>query len=86
MWTQEKQIRWAKWVRKLNNLDHSKATRAFYSELKRKNFEQEHLGPIVNEKGKLSTSLEECMTNWRNFYKKLYSKTKEGENTEEELE
>ena len=29
VWTQEKQTRWAKWVRKLNNLDHSKATRAF---------------------------------------------------------
>ena len=68
VWTQEKQMRWAKWVRKLNLLDHSKATRAFYSELKRKNFKQEQPSPILNEKGQLSTSLRECMTNWRNFY------------------
>ena len=51
VWTQEKQMRWAKWVRKLNQLDHSKATRAFYSELKRKNFKQEQPSPILNEKG-----------------------------------
>ena len=62
---QEKQMRWAKCVRKLNQLDHSNATRAFYSELKRKHFEQKQLDPIVNEKGVLSTSLKECMTNWR---------------------
>ena len=75
VWTHEKQIKWANWVKKLNKLDHSKATRAFYSELKRKKSEQEQLGPIINDKGELSTNLEECMTNWRNFYKKLYSKT-----------
>ena len=63
VWNKEKQIRWTKWVRKLNMLDHSKATRAFYSELKRKNMVEEQLGPIVNESGELSTTLAECMTN-----------------------
>ena len=53
VWSQEKQISWAIWVKKLNKLDHSKATRAFYTELKRKNSNQEQLGPIVNEKGRL---------------------------------
>ena len=84
VWTQEKQIRWAVWVKKLNKLDHSKATRAFYSELKRKKSEHEQLGPIINEKGQLSTNLEECMTNWRSFYKKLYSKTELDDSTKDE--
>ena len=82
VWTQEKQMRWAKWVRQLNQLGYSQATRAFYSELKRKNFKEEQPGPIVNEKGQLSTSLTECITNWKNYYKKLYSKAKEDETTE----
>ena len=68
VWKQEKHRRWANWVRKLNNLDHSKATRAFYAELKTKKTEQEQPGPIVNEEGELSTSLKECMENWRSFY------------------
>ena len=84
VWDQEKQIRWAKWVKKLNKLNLAKATRAFYSELKRKNLEQEQLGPIVNEEGQLSTNLEECMENWRGFYTKLYSKTELEDNREEE--
>ena len=49
VWKQEKHRRWAKWVRKLNNLDHSKATRAFYAELKSKKTVQEQPRPIVNE-------------------------------------
>ena len=81
VWEEEKQMRWAKWVRKLNNLDHSKATRAFYAELNRKKREQEHLGPIINAEGQLSTSLEECMKNWRSFYQQLYSKGKIGNKT-----
>ena len=81
VWEEEKQRRWAKWVRKLNNLDHSKATRAFYAELNHKKMQHEQLGPIVNDKGQLSTSLEECMKNWRRFYKQLYSKGKMGNKT-----
>ena len=80
VWKQEKHRRWSKWVRKLNNLDHSKASRAFYAELKSKNTEEEHMGPIVNEKGQLSTSLTECLENWRSFYTKLYRKRQCGEN------
>ena len=81
MGSQEKQIRWALWVKKLNKLEHSKARRAFYSELKRKKSEQEQLGPIVNEKGQLSKSIEECTAKWRNNYKKLYSKPESEVNT-----
>ena len=81
VWEEEKQRRWAKWVRKLNNLDHSKATRAFYAELNRKTMEHEQLGPIINEEGQLSTSFEECMKNWRRFYQQLYSKGKRGNKT-----
>ena len=77
VWTQEKQRKWARWVRKLNNLDHSKATRAFYAELKSKKFEQEVLGPIVNKEGKLSTNIVECLENWREFYEQLYSSPEE---------
>ena len=77
---QEKHRRWSKWVRRLNNLDHARATRVFYAELKSKNMEQEQMGPIVNEQGKLSTTGEECLENWMSFYSKLYRKRQGGEN------
>ena len=32
------------------------------------------MGPIVNEQGKLSTTVEECLENWKIFYSKLYRK------------
>ena len=32
--------------------------------------------PIVNSEGKLSKNLQECLENWRHFYKELYSATK----------
>ena len=73
VWTEERQTQWAEWLRKLNNLDNHKATRAFYSELRHKNIEPEEFGPIVNEDGELSTNIEECLENWKAFYEKLYS-------------
>ena len=68
---------WAEWIRKLNALDHNKATRAFYRELNHRNCEAVQLGPIINSKGQLSTTIEECLENWRKFYKKLYSASTE---------
>ena len=32
----------------------------------------EHFGPILNKKGQLSTSLEQCLENWRQYYADLY--------------
>ena len=73
VWTEERQTQWAEWLRKLNSLDNHKATRAFYAELRQKTIEAEEFGPIVNEEGELSTSIEECLENWKAFYEKLYS-------------
>ena len=76
----------------MNKLDHIKATREFYKEIRSKCAEEEELGPIVNEEGKLSTTLKECLENWKNYYEKLYSaqgkskKEEEGEEKEEEME
>ena len=77
LWKIESNRRWAEWIRKLNALDHNKATRAFYRELNHRNFETEQFGPVVNNKGQLSTTIEECLENWRSFYKKLYSASRE---------
>ena len=56
-------------------MDKQRATREFYAELRRKNPKSEDFGPIVNKDGVLSTSLEEALANWRDFYEKLYSST-----------
>ena len=75
VWTQEKQNQWVQWLRKLNILDKQRATREFYAELRHINPKSEDFGPIVNKDGVLSTSLEEALANWRDFYEKLYSST-----------
>ena len=79
VWTEEKQTQWALWLKKLNNLDYTKATREFYTELRHRNSQVEEFGPIKNEEGVLSTSIEECLGNWRAFYEKLYSSKNETE-------
>jgi hypothetical protein len=84
VWTQEKQIQWAHWLTKLNNLHNHKATRAFYAELRYKNEKSEEFGPIVNKDGVLSTNIEECLENWREFYENLYSSTDELESNTNE--
>ena len=86
LWEAEKKQSWVQWIKKLNTLDHSKATREFYSEIKKKNHEKENVGPIVNGVGKLSTTLEEKLENWRKYYKKLYSKQKVFEEEEQKEE
>ena len=80
----EKQMKWAQWIKKLNALDYHKATRSFYAEVRGKCLEEEELGPIVNGEGTLSTTLEECLENWRNFYEKLYSTPEAEEEIENE--
>ena len=77
VWTQEKQTQWALWLKKLNNLGYHKATREFYAELRHRNSKMEEFGPIMNKDGVLSTSIEECLGNWREFYEKLYSSKEE---------
>ena len=72
LWRNEKCERWAQWIKNLIKLDHIKATREFYREIRSKNAEEEELGPIVNEQGKLSTTLKECLENWKNYYERLY--------------
>ena len=84
VWTQEKQIQWAQWLTKLNNLHNHKATRAFYAELRYKNENSEEFGPIANKDGVLSTNREECLENWRKFYENLYSSKPELENNTDE--
>ena len=65
--------------RETTALDHKRATRKFYAEITRKSTAKEQFGPVVNEKGSLSTSLEECLENWRSYYKNLYRKAEEKE-------
>ena len=86
LWNREKNRLWAQKIRKLNALDHNKATRAFYKELNHRNLDTEQFGPIVNIKGKLSTTIDECLENWRNFYQNLYSAPKEEIDSVEELD
>ena len=44
----EKHSKWAQWIKKLNTLDYTKATRRFYKEIRTKCEEEEHVGPIIN--------------------------------------
>ena len=71
-WTENQQRKFSKWLGKLNTLDYYKATRTFFAELKSKNTNSENFGPIVDKKGKLSTSRKQCMENWREYYAELY--------------
>ena len=73
LWEVEKHKKWAQWVKKLNLIDYSKASKTFYSEINRKTREEEQFGSIINCKGKLSKTLNEFLKIWRKFYEKLYS-------------
>ena len=72
------------WIKNLNLLDYKKATRAFYSEINRKNRKEEYIGPIVSRDGKISKTQKERLENWRNYYKELYSPSKEEEMEDED--
>ena len=54
LWEREKNRKWANWTKKLNTLDHNRATRAFYWEMNHRKKEPEMFGPVVNSEGKLS--------------------------------
>ena len=81
-----KHLKWEQWIKKLNLLDHQKATRKFYAEMRGNNTEDELFGPIKNEKGKLSTTLEECLENWRSYYKNLYRQPEDKERKDNDCE
>ena len=85
-WEREKYQRWTEWIKKLNVLDHNKATRTFYSERRSKSLEEEHMGPVVNGDGRISTTTKECLENWKSYYEKLYSRKTQEEEMEEEKE
>ena len=72
MWKVESQKNFAKWLSKLNKLNHQQATRSFFSELRTRNRNPEAFGPIENNQGLLSKSWPECLKNWRDFYSELY--------------
>ena len=53
--------------------------------MRSKSRDLEHFGPIVDKQGKLSTSLEQCLENWRQFYADLYrSSERNGDKIQEE--
>ena len=71
----EQQVRFSNWLTKLNKLGHRKAIRSFYAELKSKIRVPDSIRPIRGKTGSLSTSLKQCLKNWRLFYKSLYKKS-----------
>ena len=75
-WSLEKQLKFKRWLSKLNKLGYSRATRSFYAELNSKSIIPEQIRPIRDLNGMLSTCLAECLKNWRDFYKNLYKKPK----------
>ena len=61
------------WLAKLNRLDNKGRTRLFYRTLKWKENDCSTIGPVKDKHGKLSSSWMECLTNWKNFYARLYA-------------
>ena len=62
----------SKWLGKLSKLDYKRRTRTFFRELRKKQKETEHFGPIKDSSGKLSKSWTESLDNWATFYELLY--------------
>ena len=65
----DKHLRFTKWDSKLNKLDYHRSTRSFYAVLRGKNRNIEYFGPISDQFGKLSRTLEECLKNWSAYCK-----------------
>ena len=74
-WRLEKQLKFKAWLSKLNKLGYHRATRSFYAELNSRSNTPDKIRPIRNKLGILSTSLAECLKNWRE-YKALYRRPK----------
>ena len=83
-WENNQHRKFARWLDKLNTLDYHKATRTFYAEMRSKSRDSEHFGPIVDKQGQLSTSLEQCLENWRQFYADLYRGSDRNGNIDQE--
>ena len=69
----DRQKEYLDWLKKLNELDYSHRSRAFFAHLKAKLSEPETLGAVSNKDGILSTTLEESLEIWASFYEDLYS-------------
>ena len=65
-------LKFSKWIKKLNILDHKRATRVFYAEIRSKNITADHFGPVKNKSGTLSTTLHDSLENWAAYYSELY--------------
>ena len=49
-----------------------------FAELKSKSSSIEHVGPIQNKSGQLSTTLQGCLQNWMSYYTNLYTNSFDG--------
>ena len=72
----EKTKQFHQWLSKLNQFDYKGRIREFYRSLKRNMKEKTSMGPVIDEKGNLSRSRTECLSNWKKFYETLYSSTR----------
>ena len=68
----EEEVRITKWLQKMNNLDFCNRTRVFFSELRKRHNVSRKACPIIDCSGKLSNSLDKTLSNWSEYYKKLY--------------
>ena len=68
----EEEVRVTKWLEKMNTLDFCNRTRVFFSELRKRHNVTRKAGPIVDCTGTLSKNLDETLSNWTEYYKKLY--------------
>ena len=73
VWQIERQKSFVKWLSKLDKLTYQRATRSFFSELRSRNHKSDEFGPIENSKGVISKSLPECLKNWVDFFRTLYT-------------
>ena len=69
----EEEIRTTAWLQKLNSLDFSNRTRAFFSELRKRQNVAQKAGPIIDCSGTLSDNFDDTLKNWTEYYKKLYT-------------
>ena len=62
----------AKWLSKMNDLDFHNRTRTFFSELRKRHKATENSAPIIDSSGVISKNIDETLSNWAEYYKKLY--------------
>ena len=69
----DKQKDYLLWLKKINEMDYNKRSRALFAQLKSKVGEPENFGAVFDKDGVLSTTLEGSLENWAAFYEDLYS-------------